>query len=501
MYEERGNKGLWVGLLAAGALMIVFVILWFFRGAEITRLENELRDSQSTAANASRRLETDLRTAETDLDSANRKITDLEAQAKRVREQLERAENSSRSEISSYSAKLQASIATAANLGQELDAARAQAAAAGAAAQKELSAANGELDNLRRELSAANGEIAGLRKEQERGRGEAVALRRELAESVKVRDARLAVLENELRAAKAEFEQASAASAAKSGAELAKAKARLAALDGDLSSAKIELATKAAELQAAKLELTLVRDDYGKNLAKARDDAKSEIERQRQTQAGKLAETENLWRDRLAAAERSAAEREKAFSAARVAMEQRMAGLEKQLANAAAPAAAVKPVVKPPIQSRATASGNGPSGRAVAKIVDRLADGQTLLLSIGVEERMRPGMKFDVYRQESDGRRFIGNVKVIRVMLGCSMLVSTFSETEVATCPVTGRAVLESGAKFSPFAVSGDGKALPLKTAAALGLPLEAPAVGDLLDNPFYDPDRPLAFALDPKLR
>ena len=202
---------------------------------------------------------------------------------------------------------------------------------------------------------------------------------------------------------------------------------------------------------------------------------------------------ERHWRDRLEASVRAGAEREKALAAewakTRKKLEDRLTDREKRL-NAALERD--RPAIPP--------SGKGPAGRTIGRIVERMPDGQTLLIPAGVESRVSQGMKFDVYRREGDGRRYIGGIKVIRVLDGCSLAVSTFSETEVATCPATGRAVLEPGAGFSPFAAGADGKALPLQTAAGVGMPLEAPAVDDLLDNPFYDPARRLTFAVDPTL-
>jgi hypothetical protein len=253
-----------------------------------------------------------------------------------------------------------------------------------------------------------------------------------------------------------------------------------------------------AKLASARKELADALAVSGKSLAKAKEESQNELAALRKGQEDKLAGLEKLWHSRLDAASRNWTEREKKLTAdweeTRKGLELRLAALEKQLA-----AVPVRDPQPPP--PAAGIAGKGPSSRTVGRIVDRLPDGQTLLIPFGVERRLRQGLKFDVYRPETDGRRFIGGIKVIRVLEGCSLAVATFGETEIPTCPVTGRAVLEPGAKFSPFAADAAGKAVRLKTAAGVGLPLEAPAVGDLLENPFYDPDRLLTFALDPNLQ
>lgn len=191
-------------------------------------------------------------------------------------------------------------------------------------------------------------------------------------------------------------------------------------------------------------------------------------------------------RNRVAAAEKDYAAREKAligkYAAEAEQLKASLAGMEKAL------------------YEKASAFGQAKTGRAVGVVVEAMDNNKTLIITGGVKDRMRPGMKFDVFRPVGGGNRYIGMIKVIRVMDGYSMAVPTLRREPVMVCPVTGLAVLEPGAQYSPFVAGKDGKPLPLATADSLGFPTEAPAVGDLLDNPFYDPDRNLTFAVDDAL-
>ncbi len=210
------------------------------------------------------------------------------------------------------------------------------------------------------------------------------------------------------------------------------------------------------------------------------------LEALRRQADAKLAEIEKRYADGLEAARRDFAKHKSetvvAWKVETAGLKKRVAGLEKE------------------VEAHAASFGLGQPGRSVGKIVERLPDGQTLLIPGGAKQRVKAGMKFDVYRPVGDRSRYIGSVKVIRAMEDFSMVVSTYTETDVLVCPVTGRAVLEPGARYSPFAVDKAGKPVELKKAGVVGLSLEAPAVDDLLDNPFYDPARRLVFAVAPDL-
>ncbi|MDR2392068.1 MAG: hypothetical protein LBE84_10385 [Planctomycetota bacterium] len=655
MNGNDGKGGLWAGLIILGLATVVFAILWFQRGGEISRLRTETENALDSAAGTTRRFETDLRNAKADLDSATRRMADLEEQLKsretRYRTDLAKSEERRRNEVETADARRREAATAANSLQSELDTTRQAIAEAAKKNQTELAAAGKELAGLREELEKEKRDAAALRHSEQNAQNALAAVRKELDAVVKTAaerektlqvesaelqkqlagimpgrerqtagtgpaddenlSARVAELENALHAAEtdrrtairdltreleaakdeakryaemaqaasrtvpgnrlaveqekelakareelraalndlgaartslttvetemrslkaeltaktADLDKTSAALAAKekelAGAkadlaanltiktgdlakvadalaakekELAGVKTSLTAKTGDLAKAADALAAKEKELAGVKAEQAAIRREYERNLARAGDEVRSEITRLRQSQTEKLAELDQHWLQRVEAAVRAGAEREKTLTAewakTRKGFEDRLADQEKRL-NAALEQA--KPATPP--------SGKGAEGRSISRIVERMPDGQTLLIPVGVESRVSQGMKFDVYRRENGGRRYIGGVKVIRVLDGCSLVVSTFSETEVATCPATGRAVLELGAAFSPFAAGPDGKALPLQTAAGVGLPLEAPAVGDLLDNPFYDPGRRLTFAIDPAL-
>ncbi len=105
-------------------------------------------------------------------------------------------------------------------------------------------------------------------------------------------------------------------------------------------------------------------------------------------------------------------------------------------------------------------------------------------------------MKFDVYRPAGDSNRYVGMVKVIRLMDEGSMVVSSYTEVNSLVCPKTGRVVFEPDAVYSPFATDDNGQPLKLVCSNTIKMPLEAPNIGDLLDNPFYDPERAMQFAV-----
>ena len=278
----------------------------------------------------------------------------------------------------------------------------------------------------------------------------------------------LAELRAELAAVRGDLAQASSESL-KSKADLAavrgdlaqarseslKSKADLSAVRGDLAQARSELLKSKADLAAAKsgleasgAEAASLRNAVAgleKSLAGSKDDARREIKSMADLHARELAQLEKRY------------------------------------------------------QARMLPFGTGPVGRSAGRILERMPDGMTMLVTGGVDQRMSQGMKFDVYRQAGAGRRYIGGIKVIRVFKDYSLAVSAFSDVRAAFCPVTGLAVLEPGARFSPFAADSAGKPVPLKASSVPGLPLEAPAAGDFLDNPFYDPDRRLTFAVSPK--
>ncbi|MDR0362768.1 MAG: hypothetical protein LBJ46_08825 [Planctomycetota bacterium] len=137
-------------------------------------------------------------------------------------------------------------------------------------------------------------------------------------------------------------------------------------------------------------------------------------------------------------------------------------------------------------------------GRFVGEIVDAMDHNRALVLNLGAKDRVRAGMKFDVYRKIGDRNRYIGMVHVIRAYEDTSLAVATLRRETVMVCPKTGFVVLEPGARFSPFARGGDGEPLPLVEDGTIDTMTEAPGIGDFVNNPFYDPARPMVFAVHP---
>ncbi|GEM_PF-4305911 len=97
--EERQGIGAWLACIAMLVLAVVFGILWFFRGGDISRLNAELENGQD----ALRRTETELRTARSAIDAANRRESDLENrlrdETRRAADALQNTERRMRTEI------------------------------------------------------------------------------------------------------------------------------------------------------------------------------------------------------------------------------------------------------------------------------------------------------------------------------------------------------------------------------------------------------------------
>lgn len=103
--------------------------------------------------------------------------------------------------------------------------------------------------------------------------------------------------------------------------------------------------------------------------------------------------------------------------------------------------------------------------RSMGRIVEKLQDDKTLLVNVGDNQRARSGMKFDVYRQEGEGRRFIGNILLTRALPDFSLAVTTNPATSIPA-----------------------------------GCAPDLPAIGDYIDNPYYNPQKQLIFAVSPEL-
>lgn len=146
-------------------------------------------------------------------------------------------------------------------------------------------------------------------------------------------------------------------------------------------------------------------------------------------------------------------------------------------------------VLPPPTPFAADAGG---AGRSVGRVVETMSDGRTFLIDVGSEQRVGPGMRFLVHRPDGPLWRYAGVLKVIRALENHAMaVVETLPDVKI--CPATGRAVLDPAAVVSPYAPG-------VELAAADAGSAVGPAIGDYLDNVFYDPGRSLLFALGPDL-
>lgn len=136
--------------------------------------------------------------------------------------------------------------------------------------------------------------------------------------------------------------------------------------------------------------------------------------------------------------------------------------------------------------------------RSVGEISEILPNGR-YRVSGGSRQGVRPDMLFDVHRPLGGMNWFIGVLRVERTMQDASEAI-LIPCPGVKICPVTGRAVLAPGARYSPFVFADGGRNVPLISAESLGLGGEMPSVGDRIDNPFYDPAGRFDFAVSPEL-
>lgn len=146
--DERGNKGVWIGLIVAILLALVFFVLWLLRGGELDRLESRLRASQAEALSAAQRLEDDLRRTRLEVEAGNRKAAELESRVRdeqrRASESVQQAERRLQSTLDATSARLRAATA-------ELDELR-ETANAAEERRQEAEKRIEEAENARKEL-------------------------------------------------------------------------------------------------------------------------------------------------------------------------------------------------------------------------------------------------------------------------------------------------------------------------------------------------------------
>lgn len=512
-----------------------------------SQLERRLRDE---AAEAERRLEDAIAEQERlrgEISAkAEREIAAARAELHKARDELESARQAGRAELSRLNGELEASRKTIGDLEKRLEAGRKESEALeGAirdtrlntlketggideAAITELNALKTELASTGRALAEAKNANAVLerardtlaetmRKEREEAAAREAGLRRSLNELTPLAGMAGTVKETDgNRDAKgvaegqgsgtvsperdlAEAARKAEAAEKRHAEQIARAAAEYRAMDETWQS---EVAARKKEFDAwirrSRAVSQAADAAWRDRLARAESEAAAKTKAAADDFSARLSAVEKEAEKRIAALEKSHAaklgEQRDAFEKKRELAEKEAAGktarLEEQRDRLAGELAAMRRVAGMDKESFALAR----PGRSVGRIVERMADGQTLLISGGVNQRVRPGMKFDAYRPVGDRNRYVGTIKVIRPLDDFSMAISCYDDAEVMVCPVTGRAVLEPGARFSPYVADADGKPVELQKAIVAGLSLEAPAIGDYIDNPFYDPERPVTF-------
>lgn len=137
--------------------------------------------------------------------------------------------------------------------------------------------------------------------------------------------------------------------------------------------------------------------------------------------------------------------------------------------------------------------------RAVGE-VSGVTHGYGYRVNLGSRHGVKPGMLFDVHRPLGGMNLFVGVLRVENVAVDTSDAALAPSPG-VKICPVTGRAVLTPEMKYSPFVLADGGKPVPLIPAESLDLGGELPALGDKIDNPYFEPGRQLIYALSPSVQ
>lgn len=555
MVEERG-KGVWIGLIAVILAAAVFLILWILRGGELDAAAKDLRAARDEAASSVQRLEGDVRKARGDADAAGRKAAELEGRLRdeprrtadavqqaerrmqfavdaadaRLREaetELEtlRAEAAKFAEEGEIRADLERRLADAATrekrLGERLDEAEktiaeleTRAAEAGAgreALEKKLAAANEDLqkflsaakettesDGLKAEIARMETALAGAENAnaalEELRNKLSVSLEREKA-AAKTREAEL---RKEIESLRTTAEEAvEAARQRQTDAERREdADRKLVEMEeewqGKLFSKEEEWQGRVRELEAALAA------------AKGRSAAKDAVE--------KLRSEENLSPEEREAYRDLADELEKrgffpeppaagTADGATATAESAPAG--ETAANLFPQPEAAESRSDPAPESETPSSGYyfiaDPAGSS-SSIVEKLNDGSTYLIKGGSEEGVRPGMRFVAHRREGEMNRYVGMMQVAQTMDHYSTARAVAAPPPVKICPVTGRAVLEPGAEFSPFARTGDDAPIPLVALEFFDSSEHIPEIGDFLDNPFLPDGRRAVFALGPDL-
>lgn len=541
MNEQSGNKGLWVALIVFLLAALAFVVLWYLRGGEIERLDQQLRTTRDQAASASQRLERDLRQAQSEATSSSQRVSELENQ---IREEQRRSSESaqqlerrlrgdldiSAGRISELTGQLEQVHSEADSLRGELAAAREELSGAQASVRsgaeriaqlesdmsgaqtrlRETEQALGEakrfvenhpeVERLSGELRTSSDALATLRKrydelevllsgktERESGFEERIAaLEKERDDlTTELRAARENQSPDEQVAALNEKLTAAATSAETSTEALRQRADEVERLSAQLTEAKTAIAEKESLIG----ELRASVNNLGRELTGATEDlAKSE-------ESGKRLREEL---DALRESHRNLADAERTLQRH---LEEVTRTPEK--APAAEPEKTAAPVpagtgdaAAPRIDVNGATIVFSPA-RSVGRVVEVKEDkrGRVYVIDKGRRQGVRPGMRFDVHRAGDGIYRFSGLLQVIQPMEDASLAMAIPSANTMI-CPITGRAYLEPGAAFSPYVVSADGGQVPLITAASVGLDKESPEPGDLVDNPFFAPGGKLDFMI-----
>ncbi|MCD8349324.1 MAG: hypothetical protein LUC93_01765 [Planctomycetaceae bacterium] len=281
--------------------------------------------------------------------------------------------------------------------------------------------------------------------------------------------------------------------------------------EGELAEARDEAAT----WQRRAREAETARDEALADLEQARADvARHELI------AGNAQRDAALLQEKFDALQRSNEELTDAEQTLQLHLQEVLHGESQPAEPTAAPSSTLRPPAAAPVSSApatapaavapATATATATAApadepamniiinpaRSVGRVIDRLADGKTYVIDKGRHQGVRPGMRFDVHRPYNSINRFTGVLQVTQPMEDISMAVQV-ENVPVALCPITGRAILEPGARYSPYVVSADGRPVPLIAPSSVGLDKECPEPGDSIDNPFYDPTRKMYFAID----
>lgn len=463
--------------------------------ARAEALEAEAEGIKEAARIEKEKLDASLKTVSTEKDKLNARLVELTGERETLIAEADR--------LKATAAELEKRLADEAQKPRE------DTSALSAARDAELAELNTRLESANRLLAEARTAST----EQDKARG---ALSKEL-EKVKSdaasRERELNTILAELKSGAAKKTETDPGSPVNGDAAVWKEKAD--ALDKELTDiqSSVEAERKEAEKRLEALKKThadsmadIVRDSADK-LAALEKGAANRVAKLEREHAGELAESRKILAARDEEIKKLRDELESLQDSHARSLQNALSGFERERQKLEADHAQQVRELTERITELEKRAGKEPGstalgkpGRVVGEIAERLRDNQTLLIKGGINQRLQAGIKFDVYRAVCDKYRYIGTIKTIRVMDDYSMVVSTYDDADVMVCPITGRAVLETGAKYSPFAIDKAGKPVELQKAGMIGLSLEAPAVGDFLDNPFYDPERRLSFAISTEL-